>query len=888
MPTDASNRSDGLKAALLLAALIGIIYSTSLYASWQFDDLPNIIQNEKLHISDLKPTTLYRTFFASPAAGDPRQDKLFRPVSMLTLALNWYVGQDRVWGYHAVNLCIHFLTAWLLYAAVRRLLASPNLKERYPGREYTIALISAVLWAANPVQTQAVTYIVQRMASLSALFYIGGMVCYLAGRQNKSATRQWICWCGTGLCFLLSLGAKENGIVLPVSLVLIEFLFFRDSGKMEARYKLLIIAPAAVAISIAAGFALLIAFSPDFSEYLNGLYAQRSFTATQRLLTQPRVLLLYLSLLFFPSTERLSLIHEIHVSTSIVQPWTTLPAILAILFLIGIAIWWTRRNPLVTMALLFFLLNQAIEASFIPLEMVFEHRNYLPSLFLFVPMAVLLDRWLNGTIQHRRITSVVSGILLSLIVFAIGTSTWARNKVWATPESLWQDVFVKAPNSARAYQNIADHFKKQKRYREALALYQRALELEDQTPRRSKTLVLNNMANIYIELRDFPTAIRLLNEALDIDPEYATARFNLIWPLTESGRIKEAAAAADTLLRIDPFHPEYLNAKGFLLYQQGRFEEAWPFFKAVLRKNLDHRNASINLGMTFSRLGFLGKSDRLLRRLADQFPLDRTILLCLIENAIRSDNPQKINNYCHRLFSQDSVAMVMLILSPKRPDVLVPYDRDVVAPVVKGQLERGLKDMRTLFIKTEDVDPSPVYFRLDNDSSSGGDREKYELVQSLIKENRPMEAVKEADAALSASTDPRLLLFYKGWALMRAGQLDESLRAFQMAMHAGLHDKNVYHIVGIVMGRKGYHARSEWFLRRARSLAPDDLSVALSLVANRLLAGDRLKAAVYSQPILNRQPLNHIVVGLQNYSGDLMPPSQVAAFLVERLQSQLN
>ena len=165
-------------SAALLLVVIFLIYSNTFHASWHMDDYPNITYKPQLHIKDLRPSTLIGTFYAQ--IGENK--KLYRPLSCLTLAINWYFGKANVFGYHVINILIHFLTACFLFLTVLDLLKTPNLKERYNGNEYFIALLTSTLWAINPIQTQAVTYIVQRMASLSTMFYILAILLYIKAR----------------------------------------------------------------------------------------------------------------------------------------------------------------------------------------------------------------------------------------------------------------------------------------------------------------------------------------------------------------------------------------------------------------------------------------------------------------------------------------------------------------------------------------------------------------------------------------------------------------------------------------------------------------------------------------------------------------------------------
>ncbi|MDA8404610.1 MAG: hypothetical protein M0Z56_10520, partial [Desulfobacteraceae bacterium] len=167
----------------LLSFLVFIIYSNTFNASWQMDDRPNIVDNPGLRIDNLMPDSLWGTFFANQG----KTHALFRPLPCLTFALNWYAGRDNPFGYHVVNLGLHIATAWALYLLMMRLLAVlKNSRDKIDSNgsvtSGNVALLAALLWAVNPIQTQAVTYIVQRMAIMETLFYVMGMTAFVQAR----------------------------------------------------------------------------------------------------------------------------------------------------------------------------------------------------------------------------------------------------------------------------------------------------------------------------------------------------------------------------------------------------------------------------------------------------------------------------------------------------------------------------------------------------------------------------------------------------------------------------------------------------------------------------------------------------------------------------------
>ncbi|MCI5135634.1 MAG: hypothetical protein D3920_11295, partial [Candidatus Electrothrix sp. AW2] len=405
-------------------------YSNTFHASWHLDDTFNIISNKKIHLSSLSLPEINNALRAHPTSS---KNTLYRPLACLSLALNWYISQDNVFSYHIVNLAIHILTAWFLFLTIQLLLKN-HYQKKHPSQFYlTAALLGALFWALAPIQTQAVTYIVQRMASMAAMFSVLTIYAYLRGRIASKKNIYWFLLCL--ISSFAALGCKENTILLIPSLLLVEFSFFQRNMNKKQTFHLI--------LGILALLTALLSFvhyglgqNLDSILQLDG-YSKRTFSLSERILTQPRIILMYLSQIFIPVAERLSIEHDILLSTSFFAPWTTLPAILLILLMISGSFFFLRKYPLICFPVLFFFLNHAVESTIIPLEMIFEHRNYLPSLFLFLPAGMLIAHILYGTPPQplfRRITATICAILF-LIISA--HATYTRNKAWATEESLW-------------------------------------------------------------------------------------------------------------------------------------------------------------------------------------------------------------------------------------------------------------------------------------------------------------------------------------------------------------------------------------------------------------------------------------------------------------------
>ncbi|MDB4304195.1 hypothetical protein N9934_05350, partial [Desulfosarcina sp.] len=453
----------------------------------------------------------------------PAKENLFRPISYLSFALNWYWGQDEVKGYHVVNITIHILTAIFLFLSLLLLFETPNLNRYEPSSMYFVALLASVIWAVHPIQTQAVTYVVQRMASMAAFFYITGIFYYLKARLTTSTASRVIFFGLCGLSFLLGIGSKSNAITLPVFLLLAEFVFFRNLTRKSTQKK---------AIAFLFGGALAVAtagfFFMDGNFLIFGGYNNRPFTLSQRLLTQPGIVLFYLSQIFYPIADRFSIVHDVTYSASLFTPWTTLPSITIILLLLCFAMWRIKKNPVLSFAVLFFFGNHVIESTILPLEMVFEHRNYLSTLFLFVPIAIGIKKILDYYRPNQKPMFYFIAVSLCCLIVGLGISTHLRNWDWRSDKALWEDAMEKAPESARPLLGLAwGYYEAVDRNDIAIDLYQKALNLKDDQI-FFKAGIYKNLATIYYsDLKEYEKAVEYAKKSIEISPWYYDANLLL-------------------------------------------------------------------------------------------------------------------------------------------------------------------------------------------------------------------------------------------------------------------------------------------------------------------------------------------------------------------------
>jgi tetratricopeptide (TPR) repeat protein len=419
------------------------------------------------------------------------------------------------------------------------------------------------------------------------MFYLLAFLLYLVGRGAPVAWKRWSLLGAGFVAWGLALGSKEIAATLPFAVLLCEWFFFQYLDRRWLRRHLGMLA---VLLAVFAGVALLYLGASPLDRVLDG-YARRDFTMGERLLTQPRVICLYLGLLLVPLPGRFNLLHDVAASHSLVDPPTTLLAFAALAAILAAAVWIATRRPLVSFGILWIFLHLAIESSFIPLELVFEHRMYLP----MAGFALLLTDPLSRLPARAFSRVAVAGLL---VVAALAAASAARNRVWRDEVTLWEDVVAKYPESHRAHNNLGLALERQDRRQEAIPHYRRALELD---PRAAQ--VHNNLGHALAEAGRHEEALRHLERALRLNPSAAAAHNNMGVALVEEGRIPEALRHYAEALRIDPDFARAHYNSAVALEEQGRFDEATRHYREALRAAPDFAPAHNNLGRALSRRG---------------------------------------------------------------------------------------------------------------------------------------------------------------------------------------------------------------------------------------------------------------------------------------------
>lgn len=475
--------------ALICGALIFsfLIYSNSLNGPFLFDDTNNIQYNNAIKLTDLSLDGIWSAAFDSP---HPR-----RFVAYVSFALNYYFHQEQMLGYHVVNILIHAFTSVLVYQFAAVTLSLPTLKNRYP-RYREIALFVALLWLVHPMAAQSVAYLVQRMNSLATMFYMLALVSYIQGRKSTGRKQRslWYAFCVLSAC--LAMGSKEIAATLPFFLILYEWFFFQDlDQKWIRRYLPFIVA--LVALVVIVGF---LAKGGNVS----GWFDYRTFTMGERILTQFRVVIFYLSLLLLPHPSRLTINHDVSHSTGLLEPETTLLAIVAVAGLLATAIFSAKRERLLSFSILWYFGHLMIESSILPLELIFEHRTYLPSVGLI----------LLGAAMWYRFTTRFKYQFVPLVVLVVVWSFWAheRSHVWSDRVSFWSDAAEKSPEVARIYNNLGVAYEERENLDEALMQYRKAFSLDPGLYR-----ALNNIGSIQLAKKNYDAALSAFNQSRELN-----------------------------------------------------------------------------------------------------------------------------------------------------------------------------------------------------------------------------------------------------------------------------------------------------------------------------------------------------------------------------------
>lgn len=442
-------------ASALILLLAGFLYWPGLSGPFVLDDFENIVN---AHVDDLDPDALLY-------AMTHNQSGLFgRGLAVLSFALTGLQYGLDPWGYKFHNLLIHLVCGVLIFRLLLHVLPLLENKPRSPSTALIAGIVSS-FWLLHPLLVSTVLYAVQRMTQLGALFILLALLAYLNARLQPCASRRfWIYgWVLFPLCTLLAALSKETAVLIPLYVLVCELLVVRTRyAELRRNPYLAAWLGVFVAAPLVLGSLYLLTHLDQFTDY-----SSRTFSVGERLLTQVHVLFFYARLILLPRVRDMGLFHQDFPVTETLDGLTA--ALLGLLVLVLVVIWWARtRAPVLAFGLAWFLVSHLLESTFLPLELVFEHRNYLAALGLLLSAVYYLFRFVDS-VRWQWLLGVW------LLVFAL--QTWSRVQEWSSEGVLMTLAVQDHPNSPRARTSFANYLFNQNRLDEAVIQLQAAAAL---------------------------------------------------------------------------------------------------------------------------------------------------------------------------------------------------------------------------------------------------------------------------------------------------------------------------------------------------------------------------------------------------------------------------
>lgn len=598
---------------LIISAVGFLIYSNTFTAPFIFDDESYIANNPAIKDFQYFKNPL-RIHSATIIGANFRYALITRPLGYFTFALNYKMHGLDVAGYHVFNLFIHIFNALLVYALVLLTFRTPYFLNPHGRRSYLnnpqhytyIAFFAALMFISHPVQTQAVTYITQRFASLAAFFYLLSLVVYIKSRLSESGTGKWGFYSVALLAAISAMMVKEISFTLPITIALYEFMFL--DGTLKKRILYLI--PFSLTMLIIP-LALLAAKGKitDIGSIDETIRVFAPMSRWDYLATQFRVIVTYMRLLFFPVNQNLD--YDFPIFHSFFNPSVLLSFIfLLLIFLFGVYLFYRSEDihsedrhelKVISFGILWFFITLSVESSIIPLSnVIFEHRLYLPSVGFFIS-AITSIVWVK-----RRLKPSLSMVdktilpLLAVVALVLSIASYARNGVWQNEERLLEDVVKKSPAKARPHNNLGVFYETQGRFKEAEREFKNAIRVKQVFAEAH-----NNLGMLYGKQGRFDEAIREFQATIEMRPDYARAHDNLGVLFDKQGRSEDAIREFQTVVKMSPDYAEGHDNLGVLYDRQGRFEDAIKEFQAAIELKPDLAEPHNNLGVVYGKRGLL-------------------------------------------------------------------------------------------------------------------------------------------------------------------------------------------------------------------------------------------------------------------------------------------
>lgn len=558
-----------------LMMCVGIIaYANSIHTPFVFDDFAGIVHNAPVQNQD------WNMLWNNHAT---------RIIPFFTFALDAYWHKDRVVGYHIENIALHLITGLLVYLlmmSITRITATAN------GE--TIALFTGLLFIAHPIQTQAVTYIVQRTTIIASMLYIGTLIAYIYARRNNNP----FTWCLVGLLTVSAMFSKEIAIAIPVTIAALEVLIFRLRWKDVKKYWLLVtltlfsVTIIPTTLFITRGY---VSTLPAIVAKKDALQAYPMKISTTSLVLSPyryfatelRVIPRYVQLLIWPTGQNID--HDIPNETTVFTIQGLIAATIMASFILFA--WKLRMNyPLIALGITIFFIGLMLESTLFPIEDVaVEHRMYLPSVGFFLAIAAGITAykppWRNA--------ATVQFLIMGCVVFALTYATYERNKVWQSAVSLWTDSASKSPNKVRPNYNLAWAFFEEGKLDEAEHATQKVLTIHS-----NNAWAYNLLGVIEAKRQHSTKAKEYFAHAIALRPDIPLPRVNLASLLGREGNAEAAITQSKEALKLDPLNVGARRNLATAYYALGKMYVQQKQYGAVTKLLQEAAEAGVQIDPT--------------------------------------------------------------------------------------------------------------------------------------------------------------------------------------------------------------------------------------------------------------------------------------------------
>jgi tetratricopeptide (TPR) repeat protein len=732
---------------LLIIVVIVLIYSNTFQVPFHFDDKYFIFKN---------PLVINLDYLSGSKFFEER-----RYVAFFTFSINYLIHKLDVTGYHVVNLFIHIANALMVYGLVILTFKTPFLKSSKLRKQASqIALVAGLFFACHPIQTQAVTYIYQRLTSLATLFYCLSLLMYIKWRLLSIQTRpkisqpHFLFYLGSVISAVLAMKTKEISFTLPVVITLYELMFFE--GKFHKRFLYLLpllLTMLIIPISILEIKKPVVEVISDVSEVTR---LQTKMSRWVYLFTQFAVICTYIRLIFLPINQNID--YDYSRFYSFLNPRVFLSfAFLLMIFMFAVYMFFysrTRNRPtrLIAFGIFWFFITLSVESSFIPIiDLIFEHRIYLPSVGVSMALSAGLFLVLNK-FEGTRVKGV-GVILMFLAISLLSVATYSRNNIWRSELSLWLDCLEKSPQKARPHFMVGNALKRKGRLDEAMDHYYQALRI---SPFYAKAH--NNLGVALFEKGRFSEAVDHYLKALRIKPDYVDVHNNLGNTFFKQGRIDEAIEQYNKALRVQPNNSQFRMNLSRVLAQKGGGDSAIDQYLKTLRVNPDNEIAHYNVGILLAKKG----------------EYDKAIEHLKAALRLKPDNANAQNNLGNCL-------------------------------LLKGNIQEAIVHYR----KTLEIQPDHEFAQQN-------------LKRALAKQKEGRNDTLKADIFFNQKENNPEMHYRKGNSFRNNGKLNEAIQQYQKALEIQPDFTPAINKIGLIYVAQGEYDKAFSSYQRIIELKPDD------------------------------------------------------------------